>query len=59
MDSNKNLLGGVVVAVNKLELSYQDMLEIRLLCGEIIILTSSPGGKFKIGKKIDDIDNGE
>lgn len=53
MDSTVHLLGGVVVAVNNSDLNYQEMLEIKLLNGEIIILTARPGGGFRIGKKID------
>lgn len=50
--SNINLVGGQVVAVNELGAGYQNAIEIKLLSGEIIILTARPGGKFRIGKKI-------
>lgn len=57
MLNNIDLLGGIVVKSSLNENHYQDYVEIRLLNGDTILLTSSPSGKFKIGKKIVDVDN--
>lgn len=52
-----DILGGVVIEISLNENHSQDFLELKLLNGNTIILTSSPGGKFKIGNKIVEVDS--
>lgn len=57
MRETRDILGGVVIEISLNENHSQDFLEIKLLNGETIILTSSPGGKIKIGNKIVELDS--
>ncbi|MBR6643887.1 MAG: hypothetical protein IKL28_09550 [Lachnospiraceae bacterium] len=47
-----DLLGGIVVNANK-ENRYQNFLEIKLVDGNVVVLTATPNGQFRIGEKIE------